>query len=42
MMGADTQLNLEQIAKFSKKDAEAYPKYEADARTRRHGHRADA
>jgi phytoene dehydrogenase-like protein len=27
MMGADEKLNYEQIGKFSKKDAEAYPKY---------------
>ncbi len=27
MMGADAQLNSEQISKFSKKDAETYPKY---------------
>jgi len=27
-MGPDAKMNLEQIAKFSKKDAEAYPKYE--------------
>jgi phytoene dehydrogenase-like protein len=29
MMGGDTKLTHEQIGKFSKKDAEAYPKYEA-------------
>ena len=28
MMGPDQKMNLEQIAKFSKKDAENYPKYE--------------
>src|ERR1041385_5056411 len=28
MMGPDSKMNLEQIAKFSKKDAENYPKYE--------------
>jgi phytoene dehydrogenase-like protein len=28
MMGADAQLNVEQIGKFSAKDAEAYPNYE--------------
>jgi phytoene dehydrogenase-like protein len=27
-LGADTKMNLEQIAKFSKKDAQNYPKYE--------------
>src|SRR5215467_7086985 len=27
MMGADMKLNVEQIGKFSAKDAEAYPKY---------------
>lgn len=29
MMGADQAFNVEQIAKFSQRDAEAYPKYEA-------------
>jgi phytoene dehydrogenase-like protein len=29
MLGPDSKMNLEQIAKFSKKDAENYPKYEA-------------
>src|SRR5438128_6576677 len=29
MMGPDRDLNLREIGKFSKKDAEAYPKYEA-------------
>jgi phytoene dehydrogenase-like protein len=28
LMGPDEKLNLEQIGKFSKKDAEAYPRYE--------------
>src|SRR6516164_1673465 len=28
LMGADMKLNVEQISKFSTKDAEAYPKYE--------------
>lgn len=29
MLGPDQKMNLEQISKFSKKDAENYPKYEA-------------
>lgn len=28
LLGPDSQMNLREIAKFSKKDAEAYPKYE--------------
>ena len=29
LLGPDKQFNIEQISKFSKKDAEAYPRYEA-------------
>ena len=42
MLGADEAMNQREIAKFSAKDAESYPKYDAMLERVASGHRADA